>query len=57
MEKLKEIDVSAVSWKSIKQDELEIEYAVPIPKATATKIFQELETTLEYFTGDLSQIK
>lgn len=57
MEKLKEIDASTVSWKSIKQDGLDIEYAVPIPQAIASNIFRELETTLEYFTGDLSQIK
>ncbi|KAJ8722997.1 hypothetical protein PYW07_004177 [Mythimna separata] len=57
MEKLKEIDLKTVNWKSIKQDGLDIEYAVPISKVIASQIFEELESTLEYFTGDLSKIK
>ncbi|CAD0196560.1 unnamed protein product [Chrysodeixis includens] len=57
MEKLKNIDVTSVVWKSIQGDGLNLEYAVPINKNIASEIFIELENTLEYFTGDLSQIK
>ncbi|XP_026742445.1 DNA oxidative demethylase ALKBH2-like [Trichoplusia ni] len=57
MEKLKNIDVNSVIWKSIKGDGLNLEYTVPINKSIASEIFRELESTLEYFTGDLSQIK
>lgn len=57
MEKLKKIDVSSVVWKSIKGDGLNLEYTVPINKDIACEFFSQLENTLEYFTGDLSQIK
>ncbi|CAB3234757.1 unnamed protein product [Arctia plantaginis] len=56
MEKLKEIN-SVIEWKNIKQEDLDLEYSVVIPKNIANKLFQELEETLEYFTGDLSKIK
>lgn len=57
MDKLKEIDVKAVNWKSITKEGLDLEYAVAIPKNIANDIFKELEISLEYFTGDLSKIK
>lgn len=57
IEKLKEIDPSSVIWKSIKQNGLDLEYAVPIPKTLASNLFRELDETLEYFTGNLSKIK
>lgn len=57
MDKLKEIDVKAVNWKSITKEGLDLEYAVAIPKNIASDIFKELEISLEYFTGDLSKIK
>ncbi|XP_047020865.1 LOW QUALITY PROTEIN: DNA oxidative demethylase ALKBH2-like [Helicoverpa zea] len=57
MEKLKGIDVNVVNWKSIKQEGLDLEYAVPIPRAIASDLLRELESNLEYFTGELSRIK
>lgn len=56
-ESLVKIDVETVFWKSIKQEGLDLDYSVAIPKAVASALFQELENTLEYFTGDLSKIK
>ncbi|XP_030023472.1 DNA oxidative demethylase ALKBH2-like [Manduca sexta] len=57
MDKLKNIDVGSIKWKSIKDEGLDLEYCVPIPISTAKNIFMELENTLEYFTGDLAKIK
>ncbi|KAH9634820.1 hypothetical protein HF086_012234 [Spodoptera exigua] len=57
MEKLREIAVEEVNWKSITEEGLDLEYAVPIPRAIASELFKELELSLEYFTGDLSKIK
>lgn len=51
------IDVKTISWKSIKQEGLDLDYTVAIPKAVASTLYQELETTLVYFTGDLAKIK
>lgn len=56
-EDLTNIDVETVSWKSIKQEGLDLDYTVAIPKGVASALFQELENTLEYFTGDLAKIK
>lgn len=57
MDKLKEINISTINWKAIKQEGLDIEYSVPISRSIATDIFKELEETLVYFTGDLSKVK
>ncbi|CAH2074720.1 unnamed protein product, partial [Iphiclides podalirius] len=54
---LKEIDTDKLIWKSIKEDGLDLEYAVVMPKSIANSLFCELENTLEYFTGDLTKIK
>lgn len=54
---LPSIDVQTISWKSIKQEGLDLDYTVAIPKAVASALYQELESTLEYFTGDLAKIK
>lgn len=55
--KLLEIDFSSLSWKHIKNNGLDIEYACLIPKSVASTILKELEETLEYFTGNLAKIK
>ncbi|XP_063821452.1 DNA oxidative demethylase ALKBH2-like [Ostrinia nubilalis] len=57
MEKLKDIDINAVLWKSIKNDGLNLNYTVAIPRPIANTILEELEDTLEYFAGDLARIK
>ncbi|XP_026329076.1 DNA oxidative demethylase ALKBH2-like isoform X2 [Hyposmocoma kahamanoa] len=55
--KLHLIDLETISWKSIKQEGLDLDYTVAIPKAVASTLYQELESTLEYFTGHLAKIK
>ncbi|GBP43822.1 DNA oxidative demethylase ALKBH2 [Eumeta japonica] len=57
MDLLKDIAESSVTWRTIKEDGLNLEYSVPIPKSIADRIFQELENSLEYFTGNLTLIK
>ncbi|XP_049866846.1 DNA oxidative demethylase ALKBH2-like [Pectinophora gossypiella] len=57
MDTLRAIDPNSVTWKCIKSEGLDVDYAVPIPRTVANSLFQELEDTLEYFTGDLSKIK
>lgn len=57
MDKLKDVDISTVTWKSIKNDGLDLDYAVAIPRTVANALLKELEDSLEYFTGDLSRIK
>ncbi|XP_046965241.1 DNA oxidative demethylase ALKBH2-like [Vanessa cardui] len=54
---LNEIDLSSLSWKSIKNDSLDLEYAVTIPRSIANALLKELEDTLCYYTGDLAKIK
>lgn len=56
-DKLKEIDVNNVTWKTIREDGLDLDYAKVIPRPIANILYRELEDTLEYFTGDLSKIK
>lgn len=57
MNKLDELDSDSISWKYIKREGLDLEYAVAMPETLANNIFEELENTLEYFTGDLTKIK
>ncbi|CAH0718726.1 unnamed protein product, partial [Brenthis ino] len=54
---LSEIDLSSISWKHIKNNSLDLEYAVAIPRAIANIVLKELEESLNYFTGDLAKIK
>ncbi|CAK1552663.1 unnamed protein product [Leptosia nina] len=54
---LEEVNVDHGTWKSIKDDGLDLEYSVLIPGPLASDIFNELEETLEYFSGNLSKIK
>ncbi|CAG5011354.1 unnamed protein product [Parnassius apollo] len=54
---LKEIDTTIIPWKCIQEDGLDLEYAKVIPTLIANSLYNELEDTLEYFTGDLSKIK
>ncbi|CAG9585845.1 unnamed protein product [Danaus chrysippus] len=54
---LKKVDLSCISWKVIKNDGLDLEYTVPIPRSIADGILKELEETLTFFTGDLAKIK
>ncbi|XP_013182428.1 PREDICTED: alpha-ketoglutarate-dependent dioxygenase alkB homolog 2-like [Papilio xuthus] len=56
-DKLKEIEIDKVTWKSIREDGLDLDYAVAIPREKANILYGELENTLQYFTGDLSKIK
>ncbi|XP_068629904.1 DNA oxidative demethylase ALKBH2-like [Battus philenor] len=56
-ELLKGLDVNKVSWKSLKEEGIDLDYSVVIPKSIANDLFNELENSLEYFTGDLSKIK
>lgn len=51
------INVETISWKSIKEEGLDLDYSVAIPEAVATTLYQELESIVEYFTGDLAKIK
>ncbi|XP_038215610.1 DNA oxidative demethylase ALKBH2-like [Zerene cesonia] len=55
--KLQELKLDEIFWKSIKEVGLDLDYAVAIPKSIASAILQELENSLEYFKGDLSKIK
>lgn len=57
MDKLKQIDTETIPWKTIKKEGLDLDYAVAIPKSIASELFQELEDTLDYFTGELTKIK
>ncbi|CAG4906807.1 unnamed protein product [Colias eurytheme] len=54
---LQELNLDNISWKSIKDVGLDLDYAVAIPKANASAILEELENSLDYFKGDLSKIK
>ncbi|XP_045785797.1 DNA oxidative demethylase ALKBH2-like [Maniola jurtina] len=56
-QKLEDIDLNSVIWKSTRNEGLDIEYALPIPRAIADAVLQELEETLTYFTGDLATVK
>ncbi|CAH3882580.1 unnamed protein product [Pieris brassicae] len=66
-EKLKELIIDEIAWKSIKNNGLDrndlgmgVEYSIystPIPGTLASAIIKELDGTLEYFTGDLAKIK
>lgn len=56
-EKLVEVNFDKVSWKNIEQEGLDVEYCVPIQRTIATTIMEELERTLQYFSGDLAKIK
>ncbi|KAM3961844.1 DNA oxidative demethylase ALKBH2 [Aphomia sociella] len=51
------MDTKLIRWKTIKQIGLDLDYAVPISKGVATKLFNQLEQSLEYFSGDLAKIK
>lgn len=57
MNKLNEIDLNSISWKPIKKEGLDLDYAVVLPTHIATGLFAELEDQLEYFTGDLAKIR
>ncbi|XP_013199446.1 DNA oxidative demethylase ALKBH2 [Amyelois transitella] len=57
MDKVQKINCKAITWKKIKKNGLDLDYAVVIPRQIASELFQELEDTLEYFTGDLNIIK
>ncbi|XP_045445699.1 DNA oxidative demethylase ALKBH2-like [Melitaea cinxia] len=54
---LEKIDLNSFTWRKIREIDLDLEYAVPIPKPIANTLLKELEETLCYFTGDLAQIK
>lgn len=56
MNSLLQLDVSSINWKTIREEGLDLDYAVAIPRSIANGILKELEKTLEYFTGDLSKI-
>lgn len=55
--RLQEIDTNSLTWKPIKEDGLDLEYAVVIPRSIANNLFNDLENTIEYFTGDLAKIR
>ncbi|XP_059061745.1 DNA oxidative demethylase ALKBH2-like [Achroia grisella] len=57
MNELQGIDTIGIKWKSIKQNDLDLDYAVVMSKTIATTLFKELEDSVEYFTGDLAKIK
>lgn len=57
MDKLKDIETNDIEWNTIKDDGLNLDYAVAIPRNIANALLKELEETLQYFTGDLAQIK
>lgn len=57
MDKLTEIDLNSIPWKTIKKENLDLEYGIAFPSRIAKTIFAELEDKLDYFTGDLAQIK
>ncbi|CAH2238638.1 jg5384 [Pararge aegeria aegeria] len=56
-QKILDIDLKSVTWKSTRKEGLNIEYSVPIPRTIADAVLQELEETITYFTGDLAKIK
>lgn len=55
--RFQEIDTNNLTWKPIKEDGLDLEYAVVIPRSIANNLFSDLESTIEYFTGDLAKIR
>lgn len=55
--KLKDVGLDSIKWKSIRNEGLDIDYAVPIPRAIADAVLQELEENLTYFTGELATVK
>ncbi|KAL4706295.1 hypothetical protein ACJJTC_004904 [Scirpophaga incertulas] len=57
MDKLKTVDINSVHWEKIQSEGLDLDYCNAIPKAIANDLFKELESSLQYFSGKLSQIK
>ncbi|CAG9783443.1 unnamed protein product [Diatraea saccharalis] len=57
MDKLKTIDLSSITWKNIKDQGLDLDYTIAIPKNIANELLKELDESLEYFTGELSQVR
>lgn len=57
MDSLKKLNTETVKWKSIKNDGLNLEYAIAIPRDVADELFVEFENCLQYFTGDLAKVK
>ncbi|KAB7504356.1 DNA oxidative demethylase ALKBH2 [Armadillidium nasatum] len=45
------------NWKKITAESLDLDYALILPAELATYLFNCLESSLEYFTGDLAKIK
>lgn len=45
------------NWKKITAENLDLDYALILPAELATYLFNCLESSLEYFTGDLAKIK
>lgn len=57
MYSLKTIQLDGISWKNIKGDALDLEYAVVIPKKVADEVLLQLEECVEYFQGKLTEVR
>ena len=49
--------LSDTSWTTVNHDNLNINYAVIFNKKTCQQIFRDLEDEIEYFTGELAEVK
>ena len=48
---------SELKWETIEQNNLHVTYSEIFTKSVCRKIFSNLEREVEYFTGELSQVK
>ena len=48
---------SELKWETIEQNNLHVSYSEIFTKSVCRKIFSNLEREVEYFTGELSQVK
>lgn len=57
MDDVEMVRIEDVKWRKIRAEDLNLDYAVIFQRSIANKIFQELEDTLEYFSGELSKVR
>ena len=48
---------ASLMWQKIRAENLDCDYVKVFGKREADKFFQDLDSTLTYFTGELAQIK
>ena len=48
---------ASLMWQKIRAENLDCDYVKVFGKREADKLFQDLNSTLTYFTGELAQIK